>query len=651
MIRKYLLRYSNRFISGYLVLASDILIVVISFILAYIIRFNFDISEINLWRLPTYLPLVTAISIVAFLITRSYVGIIRHTSTADILRIFYSVTITSFTLLIINTLILLYHWPLPKVLPLSIIIIHSLTSLFLMIFTRLLAKVIWINLIRRKQDATNVIIYGAGKAGILTKNTLLNDIGNTYNVLCFVDENPGKIGKNIEGIPVVKPSVITSQFIRKKNLDEVIFTMHNIDPVKKREIADAFLQHNVTIKNIPPIEHWINGELKMKQIKHIKIEDLLQREPIILDDNTVIKEHKDKVILVTGAAGSIGSEIARQLLHYPLSRIILLDQAETPLHELSLRFKNIFPEFESKAIVLIGDVSNFERMDWLFRIYKPDIVYHAAAYKHVPMMEENPGEAVRVNVFGTRILADTAIRYGVRKFVMVSTDKAVNASNVMGATKRIAEIYTQSLNKIQSIGTRFTTTRFGNVLGSNGSVIPLFRNQIEEGGPITVTHPEITRFFMTIPEACQLVLEAGTMGNGGEIYIFDMGQPIKIVELARNMIRLSGLQPDIDIKIAFTGLRPGEKLYEELLNISENTLPTHHPRIMIAKVRQFDHEVISDYLNELRDILNTDNNFSIVGCLKKIVPDYKSSNSIYESLDFPDSIIREEEKIKSTPIE
>ena len=651
MIRKYLLRYSNRFISGYLVLASDILIVVISFILAYIIRFNFDISEINLWRLPTYLPLVTAISIVAFLITRSYVGIIRHTSTADILRIFYSVTITSFTLLIINTFILLYHWPVPKVLPLSIIIIHSLTSLFLMIFTRLLAKVIWINLIRRKQDATNVIIYGAGKAGILTKNTLLNDIGNTYNVLCFVDENPGKIGKNIEGIPVVKPSVITSQFIRKKNLDEVIIAIHNIDPVKKRELADAFLQHNVTIKNIPPIEHWINGELKMKQIKHIKIEDLLQRDPIILDDNTVIKEHKDKVILVTGAAGSIGSEIARQLLHYPLSRIILLDQAETPLHELSLRFKNIFPEFESKAIVLIGDVSNFERMDWLFRIYKPDIVYHAAAYKHVPMMEENPGEAVRVNVFGTRILADTAIRYGVRKFVMVSTDKAVNASNVMGATKRVAEIYTQSLNKIQSIGTRFTTTRFGNVLGSNGSVIPLFRNQIEEGGPITVTHPEITRFFMTIPEACQLVLEAGTMGNGGEIYIFDMGQPIKIVELARNMIRLSGLQPDIDIKIAFTGLRPGEKLYEELLNISENTLPTHHPRIMIAKVRQFDHEVISDYLNELRDILNTDNNFSIVGCLKKIVPDYKSSNSIYESLDFPDSIIREEEKIKSTPIE
>jgi FlaA1/EpsC-like NDP-sugar epimerase len=651
MIRKYLLRYSNRFISGYLVLATDILIVVISFILAYIIRFNFDISEINLWRLPTYLPLVTAISIVAFLVTRSYVGIIRHTSTADILRIFYSVAISSLTLLIINTSILLYHWPLPSVLPLSIIIIHSLTSLFLMIFTRLLAKVVWINLIRKKQDAINVIIYGAGKAGILTKNTLLNDIGNTYNVLCFVDENPGKIGKNIEGIPVVKPGVITSQFIRKKNLNEVIIAIHTIDPVKKREIADAFLQHNVTIKNIPPIEHWINGELKMKQIKHIKIEDLLQREPIILNDITVIKEHKDKVVLVTGAAGSIGSEIARQLMHYPIARIILLDQAETPLHDLSLRFKSVFSEFDAKAIVLMGDVSNSERMDWLFRVYKPDLVYHAAAYKHVPMMEENPGEAVRVNVFGTRILADTAIRYGVQKFVMVSTDKAVNASNVMGATKRVAEIYTQSLNKVQSISTRFTTTRFGNVLGSSGSVIPLFRNQIEEGGPLTVTHPEITRFFMTIPEACQLVLEAGTMGNGGEIYIFDMGQPIKIIELARNMIRLSGLQPEIDIKIVYTGLRPGEKLYEELLNVSENTLPTHHPRIMIAKVRQFNHEEISNYLDELGHILKTDNNFEIVACLKKIVPDYKSSNSIYESLDLPDTLNQEEAKTITTSFE
>ncbi len=633
MIRKYLLRYSNRFISGYLVLASDILIVILSFIAAYIIRFNFDISEINLWRLPTYLPLVTAISAIAFIVTRSYVGIIRHTSTADILRIFYSVAVTAFILVLLNTLILLYRWPLPKVLPLSIIIIHSLTSLFLMIFTRLLAKVIWINLIRKKQEATNVIIYGAGKAGILTKNTLLSDISNTYNVLYFVDENPGKIGKNIEGIPIIAATVITSQFIRKKNISEVIISIQNIDPVKKREIADALLQLNVTIKNIPPIEHWINGELKLKQIKHINIEDLLQREPIVLNDSAVIKEHTDKVILVTGAAGSIGSEIARQLLHYPISRIVLFDQSETPLHELALKFKAIFPDFDKRAIVVMGDVSNYDRMDWVFNQFKPQLVYHAAAYKHVPMMEENPAEAVRVNVMGTQILADISVKYNVRKFVMVSTDKAVNASNVMGATKRVAEIYAQSMNEKYPDSTHFTTTRFGNVLGSSGSVIPLFRRQIEEGGPLTVTHPEITRYFMTIPEACQLVLEAGAMGNGGEIYVFDMGRPIKIVELARNMIRLSGLQPDVDIKISYTGLRPGEKLFEELLNSSENSLQTHHPRIMIAKVNRIEHEVISNQLTELKQLLKLEDEFKIVAHLKKIVPDYQSSNSKYESLD------------------
>jgi FlaA1/EpsC-like NDP-sugar epimerase len=633
MVRKFLLRYSNRFISGYLVLASDILIVVVSFVLAYIIRFNFDISEINLWKLPTYLPIVSLISTCAFIITRSYVGIIRHTSTADILRIFYAVAFTSITLVLLNMMILLYHWPLNSVLPLSIIIIQSLITLFLMIFTRLLAKVIWINLIRRNQDATNVIIYGAGKAGILTKNTLLNDIGSAYNVLCFIDENPGKIGKYVEGIPVLNPIVVTSQFIRKKNVNEVIIAIDNIDPVKKREIADTFLQQNVTIKNVPPIELWMNGELKLKEIKHIKIEDLLQREQIVLNDNAVSKMHRDKVILVTGAAGSIGSEIARQLMHYQATRIILLDQAETPLHDLSLKFRSIFSDFDKRAVLVMGDVSNQERMDWVFNTYKPQLVYHAAAYKHVPMMEENPTEAVRVNIMGTRILADTAIRYGVVKFVMVSTDKAVKASNVMGATKRVAEIYTQSLNEKYPDSTRFTTTRFGNVLGSNGSVIPLFRRQIEEGGPVTVTHPEITRFFMTIPEACQLVLEAGAMGNRGEIYIFDMGQSIRIVDLARNMIRLSGFQPDVDIKIVYTGLRAGEKLYEELLNSTENSLPTHHPRIMIAKVHRFEYEVIVNHLEALNIHLRAEDNFKIVAGLKAIVPDYLSSNSKYESLD------------------
>jgi FlaA1/EpsC-like NDP-sugar epimerase len=638
-IRKFLLSYSNRFVSGYLILALDIFIVFVSFIVAYLIRFNFDTSTFNLWKLPIYLPLVVVISIIAFLFTRSYVGIIRHTSTDDVIKIFKATGLVFFFLIILNFFILLYRWPIAKVLPLSIIIIHSLTSLFLMIFTRLLAKVIWLNLIKQRSEAVNVIIYGAGKAGLLTKNTLLNDIDNLYNVVCFLDDNPGKIGKSIEGIPVLNPSTISPQFIKKKNIHEVIIAVHNIDPAKKREFADAFLQFNVTIKNIPPVDHWINGELQIKQIRNVRIEDLLMREPIVLENNMVLSENKDKVILVTGAAGSIGSEISRQLMHTHARRIVLLDQAETPLHDLMLKFKYTFPGFENRAEAFLCDVSNAGRIEWVFNHYKPQLVYHAAAYKHVPMMEGNPCEAVRVNVFGTKTLADAAIRHGVEKFVMISTDKAVNASNVMGATKRVAEIYIQSLNNEHIGSTRFVTTRFGNVLGSNGSVIPIFQKQIEEGGPVTVTHPEITRYFMTIPEACQLVLEAGAMSKGGEIYMFDMGQPIRIVELARKMIRLSGFQPDKEIEIVFTGLRPGEKLFEELLSQSENTLPTHHPRIMIAKVSPVSLELVKTNLDVLKESWNTNDNFKIVAQLKKIAPDFRSNNSIYESLDLPQQFI------------
>ncbi len=637
-IRKFLLQYSNRFISGYVVLASDILIVAISFVVAYLIRFNFDASDINQWKLPVFLPIVLVISTLSFLISKSYVGIIRHTSTDDVVRIFKAGGIVFFSLIILNFLILLYHWPLQKVIPLSVIIIHTLASLFLMIFTRLVSKIIWINLVKGRRESTNVIIYGAGKAGILTKNTLKNDIDNMYNVICFLDDNAGKIGKSIEGVPVMSPSVVSPQFIKKKNIHEVIIAVHNIDPARKREFTDAFLQFNVTIKNIPPVDHWINGELQLKQIRNVRIEDLLMREPIVLDKNIVLDETRDKVILVTGAAGSIGSEISRQLMHCQLKRLILLDQAETPLHDLYLRLSHIFPGFSERAEIIMADVSNQQRMEWVFNQYKPQIVYHAAAYKHVPMMEGNPGEAVRVIVFGTRILADAAVRHGVEKFVMISTDKAVKATNVMGAAKRIAEMYIQSLSQKDADVTRFVTTRFGNVLGSNGSVIPLFQRQIEEGGPVTVTHPDITRFFMTIPEACQLVLEAGAMGKGGEIFMFDMGKSVRIIELARNMIKLSGLQPDKDIKIIYTGLRPGEKLYEELLGSSENTLPTHHPRIMIAKVSPTDHELLEMKLNKLVALWQTNDNFKIVALLKEIVPDYRSNNSIYEVLDPPGTI-------------
>ena len=479
------------------------------------------------------------------------------------------------------------------------------------------------------------MIYGAGKAGILTKNALMNDLENEYNVACFVDDNPGKKGKSMEGIPVNGPEVLNPKYITQKNIKEVIIAMHNIDPVKKRQIADACLQLNVTIKNIPPVDSWIADELEARQIKNVRIEDLLQREPIVLKNSMVTTGNKDKVILVTGAAGSIGSEIARQLMHLPIGKLILLDQAETPLHDLKLRFRHTFTKFDEVAQVVIADVSDVRRMEWVFETYRPQLIYHAAAYKHVPMMEENPVEAVRVNVFGTRLLADLAMRYETERFIMVSTDKAVNASNVMGATKRLAEIYTQSLGAGNPEKTKFITTRFGNVLGSSGSVIPIFRQQIEEGGPVTVTHPDITRFFMTIPEACQLVLEAGAMGNGGEIYMFDMGQPVKIVDLAMNMIRLSGLKPEEDIKIVFNGLRPGEKLYEELLNKDEDTLQTHHPRILIAKVSPAKFDAVTSQLDKLDVAWKMGDDYEMVRIIKEIVPDFRSNNSRYESLDKP----------------
>lgn len=631
MIQRFLIHFSSRFLSRYLVLATDILIVIFSLVISYVIRFNFDLTDIDLWKLPIYLPIVVAISVIAFLVTRSYVGIIRHTSMDDVIRIFKAVLIVALTLVMLNTLILLYQWPIERVLPLSIIIIHSLMTLFLMIFIRLLAKLVWINLVKGKSKTTNVLIFGAGKAGILTKNALINDLEHDYNVVCFVDENPGKIGKSLEGIPVNGPEVMNPQYMVQRKISQVIIAIARLDPEKKRQIADTFLQFNVTIKHIPPIESWINGELQANQIRNVRIEDLLQREPIVLANSKVESENAEKVILVTGAAGSIGSEISRQLMRLKASLIVLLDHAETPLHDLALRFRHMYRDFDRTTHTVLADVSDPGRMEWVFNRYRPNIIYHAAAYKHVPMMEENPAEAVRVNVFGTRLLANLAIKYKADKFVMVSTDKAVNASSIMGATKRLAEIYTQSLDAQQQNHTRFITTRFGNVLGSSGSVIPIFRQQIEEGGPVTVTHPEITRFFMTIPEACELVLEAGAMGNGGEIYLFDMGQPVRIVDLARNMIRLSGLQPDKDIKIVFSGLRPGEKLYEELLNSSENTVPTHHPRILIAQVSPVPFDMLTGQMEKLEAIWKKGDELEMVRWIKVMVPDYHSNNPIYES--------------------
>jgi len=400
--------------------------------------------------------------------------------------------------------------------------------------------------------------------------------------------------------------------------------------LRKQEIVDLCLSHNTKVLNVPPVTNWINGQLSFRQIRKIQIEELLEREPIRLDEDNISKQLNGKTVLVTGAAGSIGSEIVRQIARFNPGMLILLDQAESPLYELEMECLEQFPQVKSE--VVMGDVRNRQRMENVFRTFRPQLVYHAAAYKHVPMMELNPSESVLTNVLGTKIVADLAVGYKVEKFVMISTDKAVNPTNVMGASKRIAEIYTQSLNNHIS-GTRFITTRFGNVLGSSGSVIPRFRQQIENGGPVTITDPEITRYFMTIPEACRLVLEAGCMGKGGEIFIFDMGKSVKIIDLAKKMIALSGMELGKDIDISITGLRPGEKLYEELLNNTENTVPTHHSKILIAQVKEYNYETVSKDISELVSLFDAQNNVQIVTKMKAMVPEYVSNNSEYEKLD------------------
>jgi FlaA1/EpsC-like NDP-sugar epimerase len=499
-------------------------------------------------------------------------------------------------------------------------------------------------------DKRRVIIYGAGEVGIAAKRTLDHDPKVNMTIIAFIDDDERKSGKVIDGINIYHPTEIRV-LAKDEKVDDLLIGSHNLLPERKNTVVDFCLEHNIKVLTLPPVQTWINGQISSRQIQNIKIEDLLEREPIEIHNDDIREQLRGRRVLVTGAAGSIGSEIVRQISVFQPQMIILNDQSETPLHELQLELQenNLDNNFHS----FIGDIRDHCRMELLFQTFKPHYVYHAAAYKHVPLMEHNPGEAVRTNVMGTKVIADLSLKYGVNKFVMISTDKAVNPTNVMGASKRIAEIYVQSLfnsfkyrepttytnglshlnEDLSRAKTRFITTRFGNVLGSSGSVIPRFQAQIQKGGPITVTHPDITRYFMTIPEACRLVLEAGSMGEGGEIFIFDMGKSVKIVELAKKMIRLSGLVPHQDVAIEFSGLRPGEKLYEELLNDMENTMPTHHEKIMVAKVREYNFQTISKHIKELISLSCEYKDRQVVIKMKEIVPEFKSNNSVYEELD------------------
>jgi FlaA1/EpsC-like NDP-sugar epimerase len=611
----------------WLIFFIDIAITISAVILAYLLRFNFSIPEKDLVPLPRVLLYTLLIRSVSFVIARTYAGIIRYTSTGDALRVFATV-FTGSVFFAITNIFTYYFLGNFFFIPFSIIIIDFLATSFGMITFRLIVKMAFLEIQHHESEKVNVVIYGAGEAGITAKRAFDRDAGTKYNILAFLDDAKGKQGKKLEGIDILSPAKLDN-LLATNTVAQIVLAIMHFDPLRKQELVDKCLAYNTKVLTVPPMIRWINGELSFNQLKKINIEDLLERDEIKLDEKRIAQEITGKAILVSGAAGSIGSEIVRQIARFSPRQLILIDQAETPLHYLELESYEY--NRGSGVEFILCDVANEARMRRIFNTFHPDMVYHAAAYKHVPMMESNPAEAVLTNVRGTKIIADLSVEFGVKKFIMISTDKAVNPTNVMGASKRIAEIYTQSLDKVKN--TRFITTRFGNVLGSNGSVIPLFRSQIEKGGPVTITHPEVTRFFMTIPEACQLVLEAAACGKGGEIFIFDMGKSVKIIDLAKKMIQLSGLILGKDIQIKFTGLRPGEKLYEELLNTGENALPTHHPLILTAQVREFSLAEIQSDIEDLIAMVPSGSNFDIIRKMKQVVPEYISQNSVYEELD------------------
>ncbi|MCW5515576.1 polysaccharide biosynthesis protein [Muriicola sp. Z0-33] len=626
MFKNYLMSNAHRYASKWLVLAIDVILIFISFILSYLIRFNLTLNFAT-EKLLVQLPLVALIALLAFIMTGSYKGVVRHTGVRDVYNIFNAICLSSIItifLVIVNRQV---NFMEDFTIPLSIIIIHSLISFIILTASRYVFKTLYYNLVKKFRITKNVIIYGAGESGILTYNALTSHTASNSRVVGYIDDDNKKVGKSINGVKVFSKSELSGYFIQKRDIEEIIVSINNIDNNRLREIVESLVDYGVQVKIVPPVEDWINGELKLSQIKQVQIEDLLNRVPINIKKSKVSDELKGQVIMVTGGAGSIGSEIVRQIANYDYKSLIIIDQAESDLYNLQQELKqNGFHNF----IPMVGDIRDKNRMNTFFQEYKPTIVFHAAAYKHVPLMEYNAYEAIKVNIAGTKMLVDLSLNYNVEKFVFVSTDKAVNPTNVMGATKRIAEMYISCMH--QENKTKFITTRFGNVLGSNGSVIPLFRKQIENGGPLTVTHKDITRYFMTIPEASQLVLEAAAMGQGGEIFIFDMGKSVRIFDLAKNMIKLSGLRYPEDIDIKVTGLRPGEKLYEELLASGENTLPTYHQKIMISKVRELNYAEVRSKVDELC-VSNMFFNGDTVKLMKEIVPEYVSNNSEFCKLD------------------
>ena len=612
------------------ILLIDVLIIVVSSLLAYALRYDFRSIFLESSTIDKTIVWTVIVNLVFFRVFRTYSNVLRFSSFIDIMRIFVSLTV-SYALLMISSVLLASYLDI-RLAPVSVLFMAYIISFAIMSCSRIVVKMFYELLNFDGSHSANIFIYGAKEAGVNIAKALRVNLRNHYRLRGFIADEPELINKVMMGVKVFPNDESLIDVLNDRDVHTIIISPAKMEELKKSDMADRLLAHNIKLMTAPPLSEWSGQTLNRTQLKEIQIEDLLQRDPIEIDIHKVASHLEGKRVMITGAAGSIGSEIMRQVASFNPYKLILVDQAETPLHDIRLELQDRWRDIDAETI--IADISNATRMEDIFKEYQPQYIFHAAAYKHVPMMEDNVSESIQINVFGTRTLADLAVKYGAEKFVMISTDKAVNPTNVMGCSKRICEIYVQSLaKKLQEKGghvTQFITTRFGNVLGSNGSVIPRFRDQIQRGGPVTVTHPEIIRYFMTIPEACRLVLEAGSMGNGGEIYIFDMGKPVKIVDLAKRMISLSGRT---DVKIEFTGLRHGEKLYEELLNVKELTKPTYHEKIMIATVREYDYDEVKQRIQKLIEVSYTYDQMQIVAAMKDIVPEFISKNSCFEALD------------------
>jgi FlaA1/EpsC-like NDP-sugar epimerase len=634
--------YTIRILPRWLVFLLDLVLVCLCLLLSRMLKLNFRWTAVDA-GLRLMMAVVLVINAALFYIFKSYAGIVRYTNVEDAQRLVMVNAIASFFYLVINTFIPIFRFG--NFFTLQIVTINFLITTFVIISYRFAVRYCFNFYKSLSQGPTvskkKVAVFDASVDGMHIKKVMNSLPNGDMQVVAFLDDSFSTAGKLLEGIPIYSTHESSIAKLKYDGVELLIVANKHIEKEKLNNLVDSCLTHGIRIQQVPAMRDWLNGKLDTQKLQNINIEDLLEREVITIHNEAIYSELKEKRILVTGAAGSIGSELVRQLLNYRPSLIILCDNAETPMHEFYLELQDKYKNANIKAY--LGDIKDRQRMEHLFEVYNPEIVFHAAAYKHVPLMEDNPSIAVLNNVLGTKILAELAVANSVEKFVMISTDKAVNPTNVMGASKRIAEIFTQSYfrhltrdtdaNNTESHVTKFVTTRFGNVLGSNGSVIPRFKKQLEKGGPITVTHAEITRYFMTIPEACILVIEAGVMGKGGEIFVFDMGKPVKIADLARKVVKLAGKEPDVDIKIIYTGLRPGEKLYEELLSTAENSKPTYHEKIMIADVRQYDFAIIERRIDKLISCARQHYTLETVYLMKELVPEFVSNNLAYEKVN------------------